>query len=213
MSNTRLHHRIAALLFTLALAGAVTLLSPPDAALGGRVRLVYFHGAWVWTGKVAFALSGFAGLAGLILWLARRAGGFPRSAVNWSRAFAWTALAFWLTYLPMSLVVQVQSWGGISWDEPRWRLPLALGVAAVLLQIALALFRSDALTCLTNLIFGIALWILLGGTQNVLHPESPIFTSGSARIIFFFAALFGLCLLTMLQMAWLIKERCIRNAG
>ena len=106
-----------------------------EKTLGSQVRLIYYHGAWVWTGKVAYALAALTGLAGLLLPAAR-----PRLTA-WSLALGRTGLVFWLTYLPLSLLVQQLNWGGIYWDEPRWRIPAAFWVATVLLQAALLLFR------------------------------------------------------------------------
>ncbi len=190
--------RLWLLLATLALIGVVTALAPLEKTLGARIRLVYFHGAWVWSGKVAFALAGLAGLAALVLPTARK------RWAGWSLALGRCGLVFWLTYLPLSLLVQQLNWGGIYWDEPRWRVPAAFGVAAVLLQVALALINSPALTGLGNLAFGAALWIGLANVENVLHPDSPIFGSGSTRIALVFTLLVALSLLCMAQIAlWL----------
>lgn len=180
-------------LFTLVLIGGVTALAPLERTLGANVRLVYLHGAWVWTGKVAFALAALAGLGGLLL----RRSPWPESSLALGRA----GLVFWLTYLPMSLLVQQLNWGGIFWDEPRWRVPFAFGVAAVLVQVALVLFNTPLLSCAANLGFGMALWVGLGNVQNVLHPDSPIFGSGAVTIEVFFVVLLGLVLFLGLQMA------------
>src|SRR5512141_2760210 len=125
-------YRIPALLVTLALIALVASLAPLEKTLGAGIRLVYFHGAWVETGKIAFALASLAGLAGLLR-LGRTKDLWPA----WSLALGRTALVFWLTYLPLSLLLQQLEWGGIFWDEPRWKAPLAFGVAAVLVQVAL----------------------------------------------------------------------------
>ena len=172
----------------------VTLISPLEQTLGWKARAVYLHGAWVWTGKVAFALAALAGLLALL----------PRLralAASWSLTLGRTGLFFWLTYLPMSMWVQQINWGGIFWDEPRLRVPLAFGVAAVLLQVALALFDLPLLTALGNLVFGVALWVSLASLQNVLHPDSPIFGSGAILIEVYFVLLVGLSLVFMAQLA------------
>jgi hypothetical protein len=196
-------YRTLLLALTLALTLLAAAISPLEATLGWRARVVYFHGAWVWTGKIAFGLAALAGLAGLaaLLQPERRLPGIRAWAAKASLALGRTGLVFWLTYLPMSLWVQQINWGGIFWDEPRWRVPLAYGVAAVLLQLGLLLFENPTLTCATNLVFGVALWISLGSVQNVLHPDSPIFGSGSLRIEVFFILLMVLSLACMAQIA------------
>lgn len=167
----------------LVLIVVITICSPMERTLGSAARLVYLHGAWVWSGKLAFAAAALTGLIGLLM---RKAG--------WqlaSRALGYSGLVFWVTYLPMSLWVQQLNWGGIFWDEPRWKVPLALGITAVLLQAGLAVINDLRVTSSANIVFGAALWVSLGSVQNVLHPDSPILTSDAVRIqVFFFLLLF-----------------------
>ncbi len=171
---------------TLVAIALVTAFAPLEKTLGERIRLVYLHGAWVWAGKIAFACAALAGLAALVTRSQKRSG--------WSLALGRAGLVIWLTYLPMSLVVQQVNWGGIFWDEPRWRIPLAFGVAALLIQAALWLFNQPFIASAVNLVFGVALWWVLGGIENILHPDSPIFQSGSVRIQVFFVLLLLLAL-------------------
>lgn len=179
--------------FTLAAIALVTAFAPLEQTLGERIRLVYLHGAWVWAGKVAFACAALAGLAALFT--------RTRKWMNASLALGRAGLVVWLTYLPMSLVVQQVNWGGIFWDEPRWRIPFAFGVAALLVQAALWLFDQPLIAAAVNLVFGAALWWALGGIENVLHPDSPIFQSGSARIQIFFILLLALAFFLAAQIA------------
>ncbi len=178
----------------------VTFFGPAERTLGANLRLVVLHGAWVWAGKVAFALAALAGLVGL-LWAKRRA-----ALTGWSLALGRTGLAFWLTYLPMSLLVMQLNWGGLFFDEPRWRVPFTFGVVAVLLQAGLAVLRIDWLTCAANLAFGVALWAALGGAVNVLHPDSPIFGGDSARIQWFFIILLALSLAVGVVFTLLVRK-------
>jgi hypothetical protein len=159
----------------------VTWFSPLERTLGENARLVYFHGAWVWAGKIAFGAAAIAGLVGLA--------GRSHNWKRYSRALGFTGMAFWLTYLPLSLYVQQVNWGGIFWDEPRWRVPLMFGIAGLVLQIGLALVDDLRATSAANLVFGAALWWSLGTIQNVLHPDSPILQSNAVNIQIFFALL------------------------
>jgi hypothetical protein len=159
----------------------VTALAPLEKTLGANARLVYFHGAWVWAGKIAFAAAAFSGLLGLVL----KKTGWQR----YSQALGWVGMVFWLTYLPLSLYVQKVNWGGIFWDEPRWRVPLMFGIVGLLLQIGLVLMNDLRFTSAANLVFGALLWWFLGSITNVLHPDSPIFGSNAVRIQVFFVIL------------------------
>ena len=128
----------AGVLITLAFIILFTVLVLPERTLGSNLGVVNLHGAWVWAGLITFSLAAVSGLAGLISgrekWHA------------WSRVLGWSGLVFWLTYLPMSVVVQQMNWDGIFWDEPRFRIPLAFGIVAVLLQGGLWLVNRQVLT-------------------------------------------------------------------
>lgn len=189
--------RLAALAGTLFLIALVTALSPIEQTLGAGIRIVYFHGAWVWAGLLTFAAAALAGLAGLM----------ARRWARWSLALGRAGLFFWLTYLPMSLWVMQRFWGGLFFDEPRWRVPFTFAVVAVLLQVGLWLLGNPPLlTSLGNLGFGAALWWSTLGAEAILHPESPVFGSGSLRIQVFFVALVLLSLLFGAQLAALLNQ-------
>ena len=187
-TRSRVKNTWIALALTVIAITVITLFGPTERTLGENLRLVVLHGAWVWAGKLLFAAAALAGQFGLIL---------PKTWwSNLSLALGRTGLLFWLTYLPMSLLVQLQNWGGIFWDEPRWRVPFTFGVVGLLLQLGLWVLNQPRLTNVANLAFGVALWWQLGGITNILHPDSPIFGSGASGIQLFFIALLVLTLLS-----------------
>ena len=116
-----------AVLITVAVIVLIAFLAPIEKTLGANIRIIYIHAAWVWTGKVLFGIAAIAGLLALIFSRQER-------LVHLTRSLAYTALFFWITYLPMSLYVMQSTWGGFFFDEPRWRIPFMLGIIAVLLQ-------------------------------------------------------------------------------
>lgn len=191
------------LLITIAAIVALTVLGPTERTLGENLRLVVLHGAWVWAGKILFAAAAVAGLVGLLL---------PSSFwSNLSLALGRAGLLFWLTYLPMSLIVQMQNWGGIFWDEPRWRVPFTFGVVGLLLQLGLWVINQSRVTDLANLAFGVVLWWQLGAITNILHPDSPIFGSDSTGIQFFFLVLLVLTLFAAAQITRLLYRSLSRS--
>jgi hypothetical protein len=185
--------RLAWFALTLGLIGLAAALAPLEKTLGSGVRLIYLHGVWVWTGLIAFGAAALVGLGAL---LSRRS-----SWHAWSLALGRTGMTFWLTYLPMSLLVMQVYWGGLFLEEPRWRIPLMFGVVGVLLQAAWAVLSLPALSSAGNLVFGAALLAATLRMQSVLHPDSPILTSDSASIQAFFALLLALALLAACQIA------------
>jgi hypothetical protein len=192
--------RLGAMGVTMLLIGLVTALGPPERTLGINIRVVYLHGAWVWTGKLAFGLAALAGLAGLLR------PGSRWQLPQWSLALGRTGLLFWLTYLPLSLLVMQVNWGGFFLDEPRWKVSLMFGIVGALLQTALLLLNSPRLTLLTNLLFGVALWLMIAEAPTEMHPVSPIFGSDAFMIQLYFIGLLVLVLLLAAQAALLIRE-------
>ncbi len=46
-------------LITIFIIALLMVFGPVEKTLGANIRLVLLHGAWVWTGKVAFGLAPF----------------------------------------------------------------------------------------------------------------------------------------------------------
>jgi hypothetical protein len=173
-------------LAVLTTAGLVAI-GPEEASLGGNVRIVYLHGAWVLTAEVVLALAALTGFIALLL----RRGKFHR----WSSALGRTGIILWIIYLPLSLWAMQTNWNGLFLSEPRFRIAVIFAVAGVLLQMGLALLARDVLVSLANVLFFTALWITLRQADDVLHPPfSPIFSSGILSLQLFFI---GVIFLTM----------------
>jgi hypothetical protein len=189
------------LLLTLAAIAVFTAFSPLEKTLGVNARIVYLHGAWVWA-----ALAGLlgAGAVGLLALLLRR-----ERLHAWSLALGRAGLLMWVLFLPQSLYVMQANWNGLFLDEPRFRIPLNLAIVGLLLQIGLAFFPLGGWTSLGNLAFAVAVVVVMSSVQAILHPESPIFTSGERQIQFFFLGLLLLLLALIFQIAqlWLKKRR------
>jgi hypothetical protein len=165
---------LPAVLVLFFLIAIFTILGPSEKTLGGNIRIVLLHGAWVWTGIVGFTVAGLTGLAALLT---------GRSSLHrLSKALGISSLFYWLTYLPMSLVVMQMNWNGLYLDEPRFRIPLIFGITGLAIQIGLHLFDRPALTSTVNAIFAVALIYNLNHISNVLHPENPLFGSNAVSL-------------------------------
>jgi len=171
------------LLLLVLVATAVLLsgLAPKDRVLGSSLRIVYFHGAWVWAALLAFAAAALSGLFGFVL---------NRQRLHaWSVGMARSATVFWLTSLLLSLAAMQSSWNGLYLAEPRWRLGVRFGVAALLLQVAVAMLHRTRLgSGLAIAFFGLLTAALLT-TPAVMHPSSPVFSSESIAMRASFLAL------------------------
>ena len=194
-TTRRASTRLLLLAANLLLIGVIAAFGPPEKTLGTNVRVVYLHGAWVWTALIAFlaaALSGAAGLWG------------PRPAwLAWSRALGRTGLLFWVSYLPISMWAMQANWNGLYLIEPRWRMAIAFAAGGLILQIGVTLMEELPWAAAANILYFLALVIALLNTENVLHPPAPILNSDAWRIQLYFAALVGLTLLAAGQIvAW-----------
>jgi hypothetical protein len=193
---SRFHHlaesTLAWFLILLALSALFTTLIPLERTLGSESRMVYFHGAWVWTALIAFLQASIAGFVGLIT---------HRDALHqWSRAWGRTALIFWIVFLPISLYIMQSTWNGLFLVEPRWRISFNFALIGLALQAGLSLLPI-VWTSVGNLLFGIALAFGMTSAEAVLHPESPLMNPGAGGIRFFFIGLVLLLLVSAWQLA------------
>jgi len=171
-----------------------TTLGPAEKSLGTNVRVVYLHGAWVWVALLSFYA---AALVGLIGWIIRR-----EKLHYWSRALGRTGLFFWITYLPLSMWAMQTNWNGLFLAEPRWRLAVVFAIGGLVLQVGLSLLENPAWASAANILYAVLLWFALQSTEQVMHPSSPVLSSGAWRIQLFFG---GLVLLTLL-VAWQVAR-------
>ena len=195
------------LLFFLLLVAAiavVTTFGPSERSLGVNVRLVYLHGAWVWTALIGYAVAALAGISGL---LSKRL-----QLQQWSLSSARTATFFWLTYIPLSLWTMQANWNGLYLAEPRFKVAVDFAIAGILIQIALIILRDVRWGSVVNTLFFGALWITLRTAEQVMHPPSPILTSDSVSIRLFFFMLVGLCVLAAWQFSLWLHQRAFTEA-
>ena len=181
------------LIALLIIIAGFTAVGPPEKSLGVNVRVVYLHGAWVWTSLIAFIAAGAVGLMGFVL---RRPG-----LHTWSQAIGRTALLFWLTFLPLSMWAMQTNWNGLFLAEPRWRMGLSFAIAGILLQVGLTFLDRPSWTSIGNILFVSTMFFTLSGTENVMHPPAPIRDSQVVMIQLYYTALLALTLAAAWQVA------------
>ncbi len=186
---------IAAGLLGLLVVGVV--LAPAEARLGNLVKVVYVHGALVWTGLLTFSVAGALGLVALVV---RRPVWYQGT-----RAAGATALVVWIVYAISAMVVTGLAWGQIvAWNEPRVQASGLILVAAVVLAVVVRLVNHRDFTALVNLVMGIVPWLVVRKAEVIRHPVDPIGGSGSAAIQgFYLLIVLAVAGLAVTLVAWL----------
>lgn len=199
--KNRINLSLVWFLMTLLAIVALTSIGPAEKSLGNNVRVVYLHGAWVWTALVAYIAAGIIGFLGLVL---------ARPVLQlWSRALGRTGLLFWVTYLPLSMWAMQANWNGLFLAEPRFKFAIVFSVTGILLQIGVTLLENPAWASGANMMFVVVLFLALRSTENVMHPPSAILDSDALRIQIYFGGLILLVLLAAFQIArWLFNTDC-----
>jgi hypothetical protein len=181
------------------------VLAPAESRLGNLVKLVYVHGALVWTGLFTFSAAGVLGLVALVV---RRPVWYTGA-----RAASLAALVVWVAYVISSVAVTGLTWGQlVAWNEPRVRATLVILVAAVVLDIVTRAVDHRDFTALINLLMGILPWVVVRQAGVVRHPVDPIGGSGSAAIQgFYLLIVLTVAGLAITLIAWLWTGLELKN--
>jgi hypothetical protein len=191
------------------------VLAPAESRLGSLVKLVYVHGALVWTGLLAFSLAGLLGLVALVL---RHLFGSEERAKTWYRgtqAAGLAALVIWVVYAISAVVVTGLTWGQwVAWNEPRVRATGMILVAALALTVVARLVNHRDFTAVVNLLMGIVPWIAVTAAEAIRHPVNPIGGSGSAAIqVFYLLIQLTVLGLALSFVAWLWIDAELKSRG
>jgi hypothetical protein len=197
-------------LFILLLTAVV--MAPAETRLGNLVKLVYVHGALVWSGLLAFSIAGALGVLALIV----------RRPV-WQRgveAAALAALVVWILYVISAMVVTGLTWGQVvAWNEPRVRATALILLATLASYLAVRLVRQPSFTAATSVLLALAAWLAVKQADVIRHPQDPIGGSGSAAIqSFYLLIVVSTAGLTLALLAWLwigalLRDTTLPHAG
>jgi hypothetical protein len=99
------------------------------------------------------------------------------------------------------------NWNGLFFDEPRWKIPFTFAVIGILLQAGLLLMNTAWITSLSNFLFASVLLFNLANMDSILHPDSPVFSSGSAgiKLIFLLLLISTLTMSAVLSVIWVVS--------
>ena len=199
---------LAVVLFALLLVWVV--LAPSESRLGNLVKLVFVHGALVWSGLLAFTLAGALGLVSLVV--RHIVGSIVPAArkhapilYRGTESAGLAALIVWIAYVISSMAVTGLTWGQvIAWNEPRVQATGLILLAALVLFIVARLVANGDFTAIVSVLMGIVPWVVVKQAGVIRHPVDPIGGSESAAM----QQYYGLILLTvvgltLILIAWL----------
>jgi len=197
MSRLKSREGIGASLLVLAVAAlALAWAAPSDVTLAGTSKVVYLHGALVWTALLTLTVAGVLGLAALIAMLVKR-GDLLHA---WTLALGRTGLVFWLAYIPVSMLASRLAWNAVFLAEPRYTTAFRVLAIGLIVQVIIILVNRSAISSGLHTAQAVILWALLLSTPSVLHPNNPILRS-TPSIQFFFGLIVLACGAAALQVA------------
>ncbi len=182
------------------LAAAVVWAIPPEAKLGGAIRIVLLHGALARTGIVMLGLAAMAGAVMLIL------RGDRFTALN--RTLQTTALWTWVVYAVSSVVATWITWGvPVAWDEPRTQASAKILAMVVVFFLVTRRIGQPLLLAFANLVAGLAAFLLIRNAGAVQHPLNAVMGANAAIFPILFITLWGILVAMALLVARWIHVR------
>ena len=178
------------------IALALTWATPNDATLKGTSKVVYIHGALVWTALLTLTAAGIVGVAALVAMRVKR----DNAMHAWTLALGRTGLLFWVAYIPVSLLASRMAWNAVFLAEPRYTTAFRVLAVASIVQVIVFLFNRPALSSGLHVAQAVVLWAMLLTTPSVLHPDNPVLHSAPS-IQFFFGLTVLACGVAALQVA------------
>lgn len=186
-------------LLALAVAAlALAWVAPSDVTLAGTSKVVYLHGALVWTALLTLTAAGVVGLAAMLV---RRVAALHA----WTLALGRTGLLFWLAFIPVSLLASRMAWNAVFLAEPRYTTAFRVLAIGVIAEVLVMLVNRPAISSGLHVAQAVILWALLLTTPSVLHPDHPILRS-TPSIQFFFGLIVLACGVAALQVARLWRR-------
>ncbi len=151
--------------------------SPSEQTLGNLVKLIYFHGAVVYTAFFSFMIAGILGALYLIK--------ASPLTYRWLIAFQKTAFLFWVVYFMSSIILTYLAWGGVGWMEPRFQLAIRILVVISIVFLVTIWVERPKIIALLNLALFLTVFILTSRVGRIFHPSNPIGRSSSSSMKFY----------------------------
>jgi len=188
------------LLVLAVIALALAWAAPNDVTLAGTSKVVYIHGALVWTSMLTLTAAGVLGLAALATMFIKR----DNMLHTWTLALGRTGLLFWAAYIPVSMLASRMAWNAVFLAEPRYTTAFRVLAVGIIVQVIILLVNRPVVSSALHVVQAVILWALLLTTPSILHPNNPILRSVPS-IQFFFGLIVLACGVAALQVARLMS--------
>ncbi len=142
---------------------------PPEARLGSKVRLVYFHASIAENAIVFFLMA--AALA-IIYFTSGRERSFLRA-----KSFFLVGFYLWIFQTILGGLNMKIIWGEFFWTEPKAKMGLVLLLLSVIIYIFSEFLSVASILSALYILMGASSVVGLAFTSDVFHPKNAIFGS------------------------------------
>jgi hypothetical protein len=184
------------LIVTLFIGIVLIWFSPVDSQLGPALKLVYLHGALIFTGLFLFAALGFVGIISL----------FRNSLRNLLFDIGRTAIIFWVSAAIVGNIASELTWGGIYWNEPRLKVIIIIFIISLSVYFISTAYDNDKIKSILGIALSSLVFLLILGAGKIMHPVNP-FGAADSSIRFFFGIITLVFLILSIQMVHWLSER------
>ncbi len=185
------------LIITIFIGITLIYFSPLDSQLGPVLKLVYLHGALIFTGLFLFAAVGFVGIASLL----------RNSLKDLLLDIERTAIVFWLSAAIVGNIASELAWGGIYWNEPRLKVIIIISLISLSVYFLSTASGNDKIKSILGIALSSIVFLLILSAGKIMHPVNP-FGASDSSIRFFFGIITFVSLIISIQIVhWLSQKR------
>ncbi len=172
-------------------------LSPADKKLGSMLKLIYLHGALIYTGLFLFSAVGLLGIISLF-----------RNSSDFSLLFAIekTAIIFWIAATIAGNVTSILTWGGIFWGEPRLQATILISLVSISIYFISSASENPKMISFLGSGLALSVWVLMTGAGRIMHPDNPFSVSESSIKFFFIVITLAFLTASILTVHWNLKQ-------
>lgn len=183
-------------LLTIFIGIMLIYFSPVDSQLGPVLKLVYLHGALIFTGLFLFMALGFVSVASFL----------RNSFTNLLIDVEKTAIIFWLSAAIVGNIASELAWGGIFWNEPRLKVIIIISFISLSIYFLSTASGNDKVKSILGIALSMIVFLLTLGAGKIMHPDNP-FSASDPSIRFFFGMITLISLIISIQVIHRFSEK------